>query len=268
MTEARKEVVEETPEELAVDDEVLENLAADFVPLKEVGPDASVHVDDIDHYQRDSLHAEEAYARAVEASTRGDHEQAVQEYLLAAKIAETAHEWYVAAVALERVGAFLQDPKPPLDLSRAFRTYHRAVAAYEQCGLYDEARRLMYKIQYLKLSRARELHLSIGRRTEMMLFWLIAGFGYRPLRLLGSAALIVISYGLLYWLTSGAVVASTRQPASLWECIYLSGTTFTTIGYGDFVPAPHARLLALSEGAVGALSMGFFVVILANRLRH
>jgi hypothetical protein len=29
---------------------------------------------------------------------------------------------------------------------------------------------------------------------------------------------------------------------------------------------PHARLLALTEGAVGAFTMGFFVVVLANRL--
>jgi Ion channel len=39
------------------------------------------------------------------------------------------------------------------------------------------------------------------------------------------------------------------------------------VGYGDFLPAtPHARLLALTEGAVGAFAMGFFVVVLANRL--
>ena len=30
--------------------------------------------------------------------------------------------------------------------------------------------------------------------------------------------------------------------------------------------APHARLLALTEGVVGAFTMGFFVVVLANRL--
>ena len=44
--------------------------------------------------------------------------------------------------------------------------------------------------------------------------------------------------------------------------------TFTTVGYGDLLPTPHARLLALSESAVGAFLTGFFVVVLMNRLRH
>ena len=48
--------------------------------------------------------------------------------------------------------------------------------------------------------------------------------------------------------------------------MYFSGIPFATVGYGDFLPAPHARLLALTEGAVGAFTMGFFVVVLANRL--
>ena len=48
--------------------------------------------------------------------------------------------------------------------------------------------------------------------------------------------------------------------------MYFSGIPFATEGYGDFLPAPHARLLALTEGAVGAFAMGFFVVVLANRL--
>jgi hypothetical protein len=48
--------------------------------------------------------------------------------------------------------------------------------------------------------------------------------------------------------------------------MYFSGIPFATEGYGDFLPAPHARLLALTEGAVGAFTLGFVVVVLANRL--
>jgi hypothetical protein len=48
--------------------------------------------------------------------------------------------------------------------------------------------------------------------------------------------------------------------------MYFRGIPFAPVGCGDFLPAPHARLLALTEGAVGAFAMGFFVVVLANRL--
>jgi hypothetical protein len=36
--------------------------------------------------------------------------------------------------------------------------------------------------------------------------------------------------------------------------------------YGDFMPAPHARLVALTEGFLGAFLIGFFVVVLAHGL--
>jgi hypothetical protein len=44
------------------------------------------------------------------------------------------------------------------------------------------------------------------------------------------------------------------------------GITFATVGYGDIVPAPHARVLALTEGFLGVFLMGFFVVVLSHRL--
>ena len=39
-----------------------------------------------------------------------------------------------------------------------------------------------------------------------------------------------------------------------------------TVGYGDLIPAAQARLIALTEGFLGAFLMGFFVVVLAQRL--
>ena len=58
------------------------------------------------------------------------------------------------------------------------------------------------------------------------------------------------------------------RQAGFWECVYFSGITFATVGYGDFIPAPHMQLPALIEGAMGVFTMGFFVVVLANQLRH
>ena len=69
-------------------------------------------------------------------------------------------------------------------------------------------------------------------------------------------------------LCPGVVAVHTAEPLTLWHAIYFSGITFATVGYGDFLPAPHARLLALTEGVVGVFTMGFFVVVLANRLRR
>lgn len=45
------------------------------------------------------------------------------------------------------------------------------------------------------------------------------------------------------------------------ESMYLSGATFTTLGYGDVVPAtPHARVLCVAEAATG---LGFFAIVIS-----
>jgi exonuclease VII small subunit len=241
---------------------------ADFAPLQELGPAERADLTEVDPYQADSLHAQAAFERAVAAAAQGDEALAIAEYLKASKIAETAREWYLAAVACHRVGDFLQHPRPPMDLERAFRMYRRAIAAYEQCGLSAEARHLTYALMRLRLRRARVLHLPVRQRVELALYWATAGFGLRPLRVIGTALTLVLLYGLAYWALAGAVAVRTPAPLTLWDTIYFSGITFATVGYGDFLPAPHARLLALTEGVIGVFTMGFFVVVLANRLRR
>ena len=109
----------------------------------------------------------------------------MRRFLTAAKVAESAHEWYLAALAFQRVGDFLINPKPPVDLERAFRMYRRAIDAYTRCGLTDDARELSYYLLRLQLLRSRQLKLPWHRRAELWVFWLVAGFGYRPLRVIG-----------------------------------------------------------------------------------
>ena len=242
---------------------------ADFAPLKEVFTNDLADLPETEPHQDESLRAQEAFDQAMKAAAEGDETRAVRQYLKAANLAEATRNWYLAAVSSERVGDFLVTPKPPEDLERAFRIYRRAVAAYEQCGLFDEARRLSYRIMRLKLSRGRQLRLSPMVRLELVIYWAVAGFGYRPFRVVCSAVTVVTVYGLMYRATSGVVTSGgTPRPADLWECIYFSGITFSTVGYGDFIPAPHMRFLALTEGALGVFTIGFLVVVLANRLRH
>ena len=246
--------------------EIPEDLEADLAPLR-----ANRRADDEggeDPYHRDSLEAQKVFDEAAEIARAGREDEAVRRFLTAAKLAEVAHEWYLAALAFQRVGDFLINPKPPVDLERAFRMYRRAIDAYLRCGLVDDARELSYYLLRVQLLRGRELNLPWHRRWELWAFWLVAGVGYRPLRVVGLAAGIVVLFGLLYWATGGVVAPASGEPVGLLECVYFSGVTFATVGYGDFVPGPGVRVLAMVEGFVGALTMGFFVAVLANRLRR
>jgi hypothetical protein len=44
------------------------------------------------------------------------------------------------------------------------------------------------------------------------------------------------------------------------DCLYFSVVTWTTLGYGDFVPTPELRSFAAEEALTGYVSLGLFVV--------
>ncbi len=85
--------------------------------------------------------------------------------------------------------------------------------------------------------------------------YLFAAFG--PLSLLGLLALwaagLVVAFGLLHQ----SVAPDGRTLA---ESVYLSGTTLSTLGYGDLTPTtPAGRLLAVAEALLG---LGFLAVVI------
>src|SRR5438552_509995 len=84
---------------------------------------------------------------------------------------------------------------------------------------------------------------------------LLGAFG--PLSLLALfavwAAGLVLGFGLLQQ-------AAAPEGRTLGESLYLSGTTFTTLGYGDVTPAgPIGRVLSFVEALLG---FGFLAVVI------
>ena len=187
------------PAEQQEDTHPPEDARADFIPPAEAPRSAGRP----DEHLEDSVAAQELYDAAMAEAVRGNENDAVIHCLRASKLAEAAREWYLMAAACHRVGDVYRTPGGPYDLPRAIRMYHRAIAAYQQCGLFEEARNLTYRVACLRLWRSAELRLPWWQRVELFVFWAIAGFGLRPLRVLITGALIVLGYAVAYWALDG-----------------------------------------------------------------
>lgn len=75
--------------------------------------------------------------------------------------------------------------------------------------------------------------------------------------LLALHALEIVAYAVLY--------SSLGQfPRDFETALYFSASTFTTLGYGDVVPAPDHRLLAGIEGVMGLILIGWSTAILVS----
>jgi hypothetical protein len=239
---------------------------ADFVPRPAGEPPDTVSL--ADEYLRESARAEELYAQAMREGEHGGAPHHITHLLRAAKHAEVAHEWHLAALAFHAAADAFAKPGSSHDMARAFRMYHRAIAAYDRCGHFDDSRKLEYRVAILRLRHARELGLSWGERTEMLLYWATAGFGYRPFRVLMTGVVQILLFGLVYWLAGGIITSDEAPVNDFASAAYFSGSTFLTINYGDLLPASHVRWLTVLEGLLGLTTISFFVVMLSNRLRQ
>ena len=130
------------------------------------------------------------------------------------------------------------------DIGRNIETFEAMVLPRRVTRPYRFTR-LYYRVAW-RLWLALATLIPPGRRRTSML----SGFG--PLSLLTLfalwAAALIAGFGLVH----AAVAPRDRAVA---DSIYLSGTTFTTLGYGDVNPAGAAgRVLSVAEAVVGFVS--------------
>src|SRR5262245_41147693 len=86
---------------------------------------------------------------------------------------------------------------------------------------------------------------------------------YGPISLFGLftswATALIFSLALLQWAAASPLGKSESTP-SFGDCLYLSGETFFTLGYGDLAPiTPLGRLLSVVESGMG---FGFMAVVI------
>lgn len=84
--------------------------------------------------------------------------------------------------------------------------------------------------------------------------------------LVGFAGLIA-GFGILYYglgVQESCGLGCTRRVKSVWDCMYFSVATLTTLGYGDITPYGVSRIVAGVEAIVGYGVLGVVVTILSS----
>ena len=89
-------------------------------------------------------------------------------------------------------------------------------------------------------------------------FVVLTGAFTKPWRIAGLAALTIAVFSLLYSMIPYNFADCKIK--TVWDALYFSGITFTTIGYGDIAPGGWARGLAVIEGLLGIVLSSSFVV--------
>jgi len=132
-----------------------------------------------------------------------------------------------------------------------------------------------YLRKELTMRRFQEKRFSINRITSKVVD-LFCGYGEDPLRvvlfswaLIFFSALFYYAFGLRFageFHVFSAEQSLEQNITFFFECLYYSVVTFTTLGYGDFIPVGFSRFVAALEAFTGSFTIALFVVVFVKKM--
>lgn len=91
------------------------------------------------------------------------------------------------------------------------------------------------------------------------------GYGERPFRTFTLVLGIIVGSAILYALSGQVLHHGKIGPVSFWEALYFSIITYSTVGFGDYLPAGWTRILAAHEALAGIFLTPLFLISLTRR---
>ncbi|OGW91010.1 MAG: hypothetical protein A3D28_01945 [Omnitrophica bacterium RIFCSPHIGHO2_02_FULL_63_14] len=157
-------------------------------------------------------------------------------------------------------GVSEKDALPACETYRSLKHYFYGAGLYEDAGWAAYRERRMERLHYRRTGNPLYL--------PSLLMDILSGYTEKPNRVILSSLGAIILYGLLYYaLQVPQAVASPGGSVSVVDSVYFSFITFTTVGFGDFVPQPVAafRLLVVTEAFMGPFMIGLYLFTLTRR---
>jgi len=94
---------------------------------------------------------------------------------------------------------------------------------------------------------------------------LIWGYGEMPFRTFGIACGVIALSAFCYYVSGAILTNGLVQKIDLFESFYLSIITYTTVGFGDYLPMGWTRVVAALEALSGILFTPLFLIALTRR---
>jgi uncharacterized protein YjbI with pentapeptide repeats len=149
-------------------------------------------------------------------------------------------------------------------LERAESIYREIRLMYSGTGQSHSAGAFFYRENECKRLRS-----VGGERAFYELVKFGVGYGEKPWYLFRLGGIVILAGGFLFALLGvhheGKQLWLGNQPG-LWgkivfffTCLYFSGVTFTTLGYGDYQPRGWSRVVAVAEALLGIVTVSLFL---------
>ncbi|MDD1781766.1 ion channel [Enterovibrio sp. ZSDZ35] len=166
------------------------------------------------------------------------------------------------------------------DMEKALDLFEQSEEIYRDLRKASEAQGIFtmagYFLQKELTMRRFQMPMYSTQRAMSKTVDLFCGYGESPIRVIFFSLALILLCAIIYFYMgiqyAGEYVgyaATQTIEGNFWafsDCLYYSVVTFTTLGYGDFIPIGMSRLVAATEAFTGSFTIALFVVVFVKKM--
>ena len=138
----------------------------------------------------------------------------------------------------------------------------RCKGIHESCYGNRRFKKFIHDLDYLE-----EIMETRGGKILLFIWWLVSDCGRSMTRWSSWSAILVLLYAFIYYFLGAGHFKVAFLPFSFLTTLYYSVVTFTTLGFGDFVPRTYeGAVFVMIEVISGYIMLGGLISIFSSKL--